>query len=721
MTYSTQVRRALAALLIAGPLAAQPHQNSDSTRAKQSLDPVTITATRVTTDVRNVAPAVSVLDAATISARLPNTAADLLRELPGIDVIGTGVNQARPAIRGEQGQRVLLLEDGMRLNNARRQQDFGELPALVDVFQIDRVEVVRGPSSVLYGTDAIGGVINLITRAPQFGAGPALSGRAGYEYSSNGGLGKAQAYVDGRQGNWAFEVGGSGRVAGDYTAPAGSYGNVHLAHEITMMDSGVRDHNIVAYLGWRGASGNGVFAKVEQYVADNAGFGWITPTLLPGDQPLIQIRYPHQDFQKLTAGFNSGALGSVFADKLDVTTYVQRNSRVLAQHIFADFGPGTPPGSGADITTHNWTGLGTIGARVEVAKVAGSAILTYGVDFFRDNSANTDSSVTSVIGFGPTQTQVSRVPDVPNATLTSLGVFAQSDFRVAERFNIILGGRVQSVSSDPEITAGRTDTLASHTLSAAVYAANAVYRVTDELSVVASLGRGFRAPNLVERYFDGPTPEGSAFQISSPLLKPETSLNVEGGLKFNSGRVRAEGYLYQSSVSDGIETDSTGGSIQGLPVYQNVNVSRIRRTGAELSADVRLAHGISIGGNWSNTKSTNVSQPNSPVGDTYSNKAVASLGWRDNSGRFWAEYVLRHNGEQKDIIQGSSPVGDVLPAFTVHTIRGGIRGWSIGSVRQDITIAVNNLGNALYAEASNAGFFRPEAGRSVTLALSTAF
>ena len=721
MTYPAHVRRALLALLLAGPLAAQPQQNADSSKTRANLDPVTVTATRVKTDVHNVAPAVSVIDSTTISKQLPNSASDLLRELPGVDVIGTGVNQSRPAIRGEQGQRVLLLEDGMRMNNARRQQNFGELPALVDVFQIDRVEVVRGPSSVLYGTDAIGGVINLITRAPQFGAGPSMSGRAGYVYGSNGGLGKAQAYVDGRQGNWAFEVGGSGRVAGDYTAPAGSYGKIHFGNSVTMMDSGVRDHNIVAYLGWRGASGNGAFAKVEQYVADNAGFGWIQPSLLPGDQPLIQIRYPHQDFQKLTAGFNSGALQSALADKLDVTTYVQRNSRILAQHIFAGFGPGTPPGSGADITTRNWTDLGTIGARAELTKVVGKAILTYGVDFFRDNSANTDSSVTSIIGFGPTQTQVSTTPDVPNATLTSLGLFAQSDFRLTDRFSLVLGGREQSVASAPQITAGRADTLSSHTLSAAVYSANALYRVTDDLSLVGSVGRGFRAPNLVERYFSGPTPEGSAFEVSSPALRPETSLNVEGGLKYNSSRVRAEGYLYQSDVSDGIETDSIGGSIGGLPVYKNVNVAKIRRTGSELLAEVVLSRGVSVGANWSNTKSTNVSQPLSPVGDTYSNKLNLSLGWTDKSGRFWGEYVLRHNGEQKDIMQGASPVGDVLPAFTVHTIRGGIRGWKIGNVRQDFTLAVNNLANTLYAEAANAGFFRPEAGRSVTFAISTAF
>lgn len=719
MTYSTQIRRALLLSILACPLAAQ--QPGDSTRTKATLDPVTVTATRVKTDVHNVAPAVSVVDSTAISARMPNSAADLLRELPGVDVIGTGVNQVRPAIRGEQGQRVLLLEDGMRLNNARRQQDFGELPALVDVFQISRVEIVRGPSSVLYGTDAIGGVMNLITRAPRFGAGPSISGRGGYEYSSNGGLGKAAAYVDGREGNWAFEVGGTARVAGDYTAPAGTFGNVHLANDITMFDSGVHDHNIVAYLGWRGASGNGVFAKVEQYVADNAGYGWITPTLLPGDNPLIQIRYPHQDFQKLTAGFNSGALNSALADKLDITTYVQRNSRILAQHIFADFGPGTPPGSGVDITTRNWTDLGTVGARVEITKVIDKAVLTYGVDFFEDKSANTDSSQTLVIGFGPTQTQTSTVPDVPNATFSSAGVFAQSDFRVSEKFSLILGGRLQSVSSTPQTTAGRTDTLTAHSLSAAVYSANAVYRATDELSIVASAGRGFRAPNLVERYFNGPTPEGSAYQIESPDLKPETSVNFDGGLKFNAARISAEGFLYRSDVSNGIETDSTGGQIQGLPVYQNENVGKVRRTGAELAARVFVPGGVAIGANWSNTKSTNVSQPNSPVGDTFSNKLNFSLGWTDNSGRFWAEYVLRHNGEQKDIMQGSSPVGDVLPAFTVHGIRGGIRGWQIGSVRQDITLAVNNLANTLYAEASNSGFFRPEAGRSVSLGISTAF
>ena len=95
--------------------------------------------------------------------KYPDGVADLFRNLPGVDVTGVGPNQTRLIVRGQQGQRILLAEDGIRLNNSRRQQDFGELPAFTDINSTSRVEVIRGPASVLYGTDAIGGVVNQLT------------------------------------------------------------------------------------------------------------------------------------------------------------------------------------------------------------------------------------------------------------------------------------------------------------------------------------------------------------------------------------------------------------------------------------------------------------------------------------------------------------------------------------------------------------------------------
>jgi hypothetical protein len=116
-----------------------------------------------------------------------------------------------------------------------------------------------------------------------------------------------------------------------------------------------------------------------------------------------------------------------------------------------------------------------------------------------------------------------------------------------------------------------------------------------------------------------------------------------------------------------------------------------------------------------------VLDPKSPIGDSYASKLNLALGWAQQHGPFWVEYAVRRNGEQKDIAVGASRVGNVLPAFTVQTIRGGLRGWTVGGFHQDVTVIVDNLANTLYAEAANSSFFRPEPGRTVKLAIATAF
>lgn len=685
------------------------------------LQTVTVTATRTATDVRNVAAPVLVIDSARIRSQVANGVADLFRSEPGVDVVGTGVNQARPMIRGQRGQRILLLEDGMRLNNSRRQQDFGEIPSLVDADQLARVEVVRGPASVLYGTDAIGGVVNLITRVPNVGGPENVSGRVGYQYGGAGALSKTTGSVTGNAGNWAFDVSGSARVAGDYEAPAGSYGKVTLAKDTPLQHSGVRDRNAAGMLAWQASQSLGLFAKYEQYAADDAGFGYVPPTLIGSDPTQIEILYPKQQFGKFSAGLHASALGSPVADRFEFTAYRERNKRDLTQHIFAFFGPGTPAGAGVDIAATNFTDITSDGLRAEATKTARRAIFTYGLDYFHDNSANTDSSKTTVVGFGPPQSQYSNRAQIPNATLSSYGAFAQADVRLHERFSLIVGGRGQHLESAPKLTAGRSDSIARHSNGTAVYAGSGVWRLANSTSLVATVGRGFRAPNLVERYFDGPTPEGSAYQKAAPDLRAETSLNVDGGIKYRNGWITGEASVFQNDIHDAIIASATGAKQGTLPVYQNVNVGRLRAKGGELSLSALIGAGFTASANYSTVKSTNVAQPNVPVGDTYASKLNGSLGWASATGRFWTEYALRHNGEQGDIAATASPVGPVLPAFTVQSVRAGIRGWSVGRARQDVTVGVNNIGNVLYAEAANASFFRPEPGRHVVVAVSTAF
>jgi hemoglobin/transferrin/lactoferrin receptor protein len=711
--------KVLALLTLASRANAQT-PSSDTTSATTTLKAVTVTATRRATEVFSVPSPVTVLDAAAIQKRSPVNLTEIFRDYAGLDVIGIGGNQMRPSIRGQRGQRILLLEDGLRLGNSRRQQDFGELPSLVDQSMVERIEVVRGPASVLYGTDAIGGVMNLITAAPNAGsARPALNGQLGYRYGEAGGSNRGEGRLTWQSGAFAVQVGGSVRDASSYRAPSGSYGNVSLDDPARVENSGVKDQALNGGMFWRAAGGQGAFVRAERYRADDAGFGFVDPELI-GESTKIQIQYPRQDFSKVSVGANSGALSNPFITRASIAAYRQTNGRDLSQSIFAPFGPGTPPGAGVDIQTRNHTDVTTTGFRAEAMRAFSNNIITYGADYFRDDARGRDSSMTTVVGFGPPQSESSTRLQIPNATLSSLGIFAQNDMRLHERFSVIVGGRFQTTDSRPR-SSGTTPVPEGASNSTGVYAINALFRATPRLNFVATVGRGFRAPNLVERYFDGPTPEGSAYQSATPGLKPEQSLNVDLGTRFEVSRVNGEFFVFQNRIEDGIRIAFAGDSVGRLPRYENVNVSRLRTRGAELSLATRLGAGFSADGNWSRLLTKNVSDPALPVGDVYSSKVNLALGWQPASRSWWASYAVRRNGEQKEIVVGSSPIGDVLPAFTVHALRGGFSLRTLGGMRQEIGLQVNNVTNELYAEVSNAGFFRPEPRRNVVLSVTTWF
>jgi len=238
---------------------------------------------------------------------------------------------------------------------------------------------------------------------------------------------------------------------------------------------------------------------------------------------------------------------------------------------------------------------------------------------------------------------------------------------------------------------------------------------------VASVGRGFRAPNLVERYFNGPTPEGSAYETATPGLKPEKSLNVDLGAKFRNDHVAFEAFVFRNDIRDAVKIAATGAKISNLPEYKNVNVGKLRAAGWEASGTMLLGGGFSLSANYSTVKSKNLIDTSIPIGDSFSSKLVGSLGWHAASGRVWAEYAVRRNGEQKDILAGSSPVGNSLPAFTVHNLRGGMHLFTLRGVRQDLDMQVNNLTNKLYSEAANAGFFRPEPMRNLVVSIRSSF
>lgn len=700
--------------------AQQPADAENNDTIVYKIDPVLVTATRSPRQVSKTPAPVALLSEVTLREKTPNTVTDLFRGLPGVDVNGVGPNQTRPVIRGQRGQRILLLQDGLRLNNTRRQQDFGELPALVDVSAVERVEVVRGPASVLYGTDAIGGVLNIVTPS-QVSEG--IHGLASYRYGSEG-QNKVTGRLSGSFGRFSFQGGASVRDAGTYTAPAGEFGNITLSSDARVNDSGVNDWSGDLRLGFQASEKHGVFGKLELYRADETGFGWVDPSAYSDDEGRIRISYPDQKFQKLTFGYNGVDLGTPIVDRLDFAGYWQSNDRQLNFDLFQpiSFGPGFD--GSIEVLQQNVTDIHTYGFRLEAKKAASDAVLfTYGVDFFRDRTVNTDASESIFTSpFGPPDIETSSRPQVPNATYRSLGGFLQGEFQTGP-LTVVAGGRLQRIDAETRRTPGLDDIQPQKKDDfVAVGSANAIVALTDQLSVVGTVGRAFRSPNIVEWFFEGPTPEGSGYQVRNPDLQPETSFNTDLGLRFVNEIVFLEGFYFRNKIYDGIRIAPTGDTIQGFPAFNNVNVDELMFEGVELAGDVYLPEGVSLGGSYTWLDTKDVLNPDNPIGESFSSKVTGRVRYQHPGNRFWTEYSVRHNGERKDVELDENPIGDVLPSFTVHDVRGGVT-----VVRTDagqegrLTVALTNLTNQLYAEFSNAAFFRPEPKRGLTLAWEWSF
>jgi len=734
MFHTLSARRAtpgaLLLFLVASSAHAQGTASSQDTTRRDStavrMTPILVTATRAARSVFETPVPVSVLEGRGIREQAPNSVGDLFRDLAGLDVTGVGTNQVRPVIRGQRGQRVLMLADGLRLNNSRRQQDFGELPALIDVSTVERVEIVRGPASVLYGSDAIGGVVNVITRRPES---EGLRGSLGYRYSTHDEQQHVTGTLAARFGNLSVLGNGTFRTTDPYTAPAGSYGDITLADKTRVNDSGVEDYGAEGYVGYHLGEGHDVFARYGRYAADSAGFGYVDPAAYAPDEPLIRIRYPFQRFDKVSVGYTGAGLALPVADKVDVAGYWQSNRRRLTLDLVIPFDPSElPPGvdsAGLIIDQRNYTDIATLGGRIEARKlVAGAVALTYGLDVFRDATDNADTNATTVYGFGPPSTDMSTQPLVPNASFRSLGAFVQGEFRLLHRASVVLGARYQDVRAATRETPGRTEPPIVATDRTVVGSANAIVDLTRGLALVGTVGRAFRSPNLIERFFDGPTPEGFGYQVPNQALKAETSLNVDFGARYRNRIAFLEAFVFQNMIRDGIRIQAVPDSTVGpLPVYQNVNVERLRSRGLEVNGDVRLPVNVTLGGTFTHLDTRNVTEDqNSPVGDAFSNQVTGLVRYDDARGRFFGEYRIRRNFERDDadIIPGN-PVGTTLPGFTTMSARAGVTVLRRGAMAHRITLGVLNLTNALYAEFSNVGFFRPEPARSLVVTYDLAF
>lgn len=492
----------------------------------------------------------SLVVAADISLRHPATLGQALENVPGVSVISEG-QSATPAIRGLARGRTSILVDGSRASSERRA---GPNASFLDPGSIERVEVARGPGSVAYGSDAMGGIIAVRTRRPDRSRG--LRGRfagalgAGGQPETSGDLEVSAGY-----GVGGILVGVRARDLSGYDSPQGPVAN-----------SGWRDRGL--RLRWEHESGPAVWSA-----------GWQTDQGRDigrprSDSDMVRVETPFEDSHRFTASYERQSLAGfrrLRVDGLLGSTRQQTDQDRLA----------TPARTRS--LEQAEVGSRELQLRATADRPIGTVRLQLGGDV---DARYGLESIDTVVSYTRQETVAATqiTPSIENAHRTSTGLFAQAEMPVARRVRLSGGLRGDVVHS---VNAGGFFGDRAITHSALAGSGAVTILPGGPLAVTAQLSRGFREPMLSDRFYRGPV--GRGFIEGNPSLGPETSLQLDVGARYDTGGLAISGALYDYRISNLIERYQSG---PNSFLYRNRGAARLR--GAELEVRAALPRGFSL-------------------------------------------------------------------------------------------------------------------------------
>ncbi len=492
---------------------------------------------------------------------------DLLDGETGVAKRSFGPGSGRPVIRGFDGDRVLVLQDGLRTGTlSSTSGDHGEP---VDSNAIERVEVVRGPATLLYGSNAIGGVVNVLTehhilhQHPHEGLRGALSATGGTNNAMGGGHGN---FEFGRK-DWIFYASGGGTRTGDYASPLGRVEN--SATEMKQATGGI-----------------GRFGEKFSF---NAGYG-----LQEGvyGVPVDPAEENHdngdeEDAHGIRSGvLNRALLGTSLLSPLDEeageehhhgdVTLKWRRHNTRFHGVVKELGPFIEQLQLSTAYT-DWNHTEMEGA--EIGTRFFNKQLVYRGTFTQRRRGHLDGS----FGFwGMTRRFNAEGEEAlaPKVSQNGLALFALEELSF-KRARVQFGGRVENNRYSPTGLTSRSFTGAS--ASAGLF----VPTWKDGAAVINYM-HSYRAPSLEELYNHGPHPGNAVYEIGNGNLKHERGDGFDFALRHRGKRFRMENNFFRYHMHDFVYFQATGLEEDGLPVAEYVQADS-RFLGVESRAEVALA------------------------------------------------------------------------------------------------------------------------------------
>ncbi|MFJ2983426.1 MULTISPECIES: TonB-dependent receptor domain-containing protein [unclassified Pseudomonas] len=591
--------------ILAGPLQAE---TAPVQPVPLTLEEVVVTASGFAQQVEDAPASITVIEGEDLRRKSYRDLGDAVRDVEGVTVNG-GANETDISIRGMPGDYTLILVDGKR-QSARESRVNGnagyEQSFVPPAAAIERIEVVRGPMSSLYGSDAIGGVINVITRkvAPEWG------GSIGYDYSlrqhsDQGNAGQTTFYLGGplKEDLLGLQVWGRAlnRQADDDLALTNGHSKADHKDLTTRLSfTPTIDHDILVEVGaTRLKNGDGLSANWATREQENnrdhwslshqGRWGWAT-----SDLALYQETTSRE--------------GKATPDQTDI--YGRKpeiRNRVFDAKLVIP-------------TAHNVTSIGTQWQESQV----------------------TDWNQ----GLGDRVDRTFKV--------TQKAVFAENEWSVTDSFALTAGLRLDD-----------HEQYGNH-FSPRLYG---VWRATDQWTFKGGIARGFKAPELravVEGY--AYLRRNRFVMLGNPDLKPETSTNYEvSALWSNRDKLQAGATLFYNDFQDKLSTVTTDRLWNGYIVMDRVNVDKAVIRGVELTGQWDISADVRVKANYTYTDSEQKSGANAgaPLALTPKQKANLRGEWRvSDRAQAWA--AASYYGEE----YGNTITAQRAPGYTTADIGG---------------------------------------------------
>ncbi len=473
----------------------------------------------------------SVLAGQELAKQLESTIGATLSEAPGVATRAFGPGPARPVIRGLDGDRIAVLEDGQRMGDLSSQSGDHSVPS--NPAAAKKIEVVRGPATLLYGANAIGGLVNVITDQIPTEKQEGASGTITMDYTSNGSQTGGAGDIHVGNGKFAAHFGGAGRRAGNYMTPQGKVDN-----------SGSR-----MGLGTLGAAWTGERSYVgASYGYDDTKYG--IPIVEEGQISLTPKRH---SFSVRAGGAQLGGWLQSYRATLGVRRY--EHSELTGTEVGTTFNNDTVEGE--VLLSHRPAG-----------KLTGS----FGVWFLdRDFAATGEEALSPPVG------------------QRSFAGFLYEEFG-SPHATVQFGGRLDHAAYRPE---NGLKARAFNELSGSVGLLLKPRAANENVVVAINVARAARYPALEELYYLGPHPGNLAFEVGNDELGAEHALGFDVSVRGRSRRFGGELTIFRNDIKNYIFRQPTGEEAEGFPVVQNIAADSVL-LGAEAHADVKVTDELTV-------------------------------------------------------------------------------------------------------------------------------